>query len=261
MRNRIWAICGLTSMICTASVQAGPTGAAEMLGELVRDYAAHDDLGDKPLIFGLQIEGEGGGQWTVDVDRNRKKKAVLRQGLPDGSTFMLKTDLVTLRKLYRGEISALTAAGRANMSDPAPLDLASIGGWRPSMDLLSDTIMPLCFHFFTRGRPEVVRFSKDHARNIHGGNAVAFYYQKGLRTAWYQLEKGMFINRDKKDATNPFPTLLIFTRGNGKARLDKKVMQVEDGMTVFVPAGMLHQIWTESTAGLEFVIVMFGKGA
>jgi mannose-6-phosphate isomerase-like protein (cupin superfamily) len=71
----------------------------------------------------------------------------------------------------------------------------------------------------------------------------------------------MFINKDLKDAANPFPTLLIITKGKGQARLGDKTMSLREGMTVFVPAGMFHQFWTERDESLEVIIIMFGKGA
>jgi hypothetical protein len=36
---------------------------------------------------------------------------------------------------------------------------------------------------------------------------------------------------------------------------------LREGRTVFVPAGMIHQFWTDTAEGLEFVIIMFGEGA
>jgi mannose-6-phosphate isomerase-like protein (cupin superfamily) len=44
-------------------------------------------------------------------------------------------------------------------------------------------------------------------------------------------------------------------------RLGENAMPLKEGMAVFVPAGMIHQFWTESDSGLEFVIIMFGEGA
>ena len=71
----------------------------------------------------------------------------------------------------------------------------------------------------------------------------------------------MFINKDLKDAVNPFPTLFIFIKGEGKGRLGEKTISLNEGMSIFVPEGMIHQFWTESEKGLEFIIIMFGKGA
>ena len=90
---------------------------------------------------------------------------------------------------------------------------------------------------------------------------MIFYYEKGLRTAWYQVKKGMKINENLEEATNPFPSLFIMTKGEGQALLGDKTISLKAGLTLFVPAGMIHQFWTESDSGLEFIIIMFGEGA
>jgi mannose-6-phosphate isomerase-like protein (cupin superfamily) len=55
--------------------------------------------------------------------------------------------------------------------------------------------------------------------------------------------------------------LFVITKGEGQGRLGDKTIPLHEGMTVFVPAGMVHQFWTESDEGLELIIIMFGKGA
>jgi len=158
-------------------------------------------------------------------------------------------------------MNALTAAGRARMSDKSPLDIGFMEGFAPEPDFLSNVMLPLGFHFFTRGRPEIIPFGEEYSRFVHGGNTVLFYYQKGIRTGWYQVKKGMMINRDLQDAVNPFPTLFVITRGEGQGRLGDLTLDLEAGMTLFVPPGMIHQFWTESESGMEFIIIMFGEGA
>jgi len=253
---------GLTvlPMAAPAVSAAAPAGPAAMLAELARDYAAHDELPAAAVSFGMEITGTGGGKWHVRVDPSAAEKVTVRPGFPDQPTFYFTMDADTLGKICDGQWNFLTAAGRARMSDPAPLDFGLMDGFVPPPDFLG-RVLPLGFHFFTRGVPEIVRFGGEHSRLVHGGNAVPLYYDAGLRTAWYQIKPGMMINRDLADATNPFPTLLIFTRGRGMGRLGERTMVVEEGMTVFVPAGMVHQIWTDAAVGLEFVIIMFGEGA
>ena len=186
---------------------------------------------------------------------------VLNQGFPEEPTFYLVTDPGTLERIHAGEMNALTAAGRARMSDPTPLDFGFMEGFQPSPEFLSDVMLPLGFHFFNRGRPEIVYFGEEYSRNVHGGNAVIFYYQQGLRTGWYQVRPGMKINENLDDAVNPFPTLFIITKGEGRGRLGEKEMDLREGMSVYVPAGMVHQFRTEKEPGMEFVIIMFGEGA
>ena len=233
----------------------------KMLEEFVNDYEKNDKLPESPIAFGIQITGENGGKWTVSINAKKPDKVTLAKGFPSQPTFYLVTDAATIRKIFNGEINALTAAGRARMSDKTPLDFGFMEGFQVSMDFISDVMLPLGFHFFNRGKPEIIPFGEEYSRIVHGGHAVIFYYQKGLRTGWYKIKPGMFINKDIKDAVNTFPTLFIVTKGQGRARLGDKTMSLREGMTVFVPAGMVHQFWTESDKGMEVIIIMFGKGA
>ena len=232
-----------------------------LLQDFVDDYAKNDELPGNPVSVGITIPGEKGGKWTVTIDRGLPEKVTLKQGFPNEPTFYLVTDPGTLRMIHAGEMNALTAAGRARMSDPTPLDFGFMEGFQPTPEFLSDVMLPLGFHFFNRGKPEIVYFGEEFSRNVHGGNAVIFYYEQGLRTGWYQVKPGMMINEDPDDAVNPFPTLFIITRGEGKGRLGDKTMELREGMSVYVPAGMLHQFWADKEPGMEFIIIMFGEGA
>ncbi len=228
---------------------------------LISDFAASYEAKFGPGVeaaFGLDVAGEGGGSWTVGIGPGRKVS--LREGKPGTPTFVVACDLDTLRKIHAGTWNALTAAGRARSSDPAPLDIAFMDGFAPAPDTM-EKVFHVMFHFFNTGNPEIVRFGEGNSRLVHGGNAVVFFYQKGLRTAWYQLKKGMVVNADPKDQTNPFPTLFICTRGEGRARLGDKEHVLKEGMTVFIPAGLSHTVWNEKDEPCEGIIIMFGEGA
>lgn len=251
----------LVFLCLAADIKDSSISIEKMLEEFVNDYERNDELPESPIAFGIQITGEKGGKWTVSIDAKKPDKVTLTKGFPSQPTFYVVTDAATIRKIFNGEINVLTAAGRARMSDKTPLDFEFMEGFQGSMDFISEVMLPLSFHFFNRGKPEIIPFGEQYSRIVHGGHAVVFYYQKGLRTAWYKIEPGMFINKDLKDAANPFPTLLIITKGQGQVRLGDKIMSLREGMTVFVPAGMVHQFWTENDEGVEVIIIMFGKGA
>ena len=255
------AVACITTAPLFAQEQTQSGDIEKILSEFVNDYKKNDALPEKPITFGIQIKGDDGGKWTAAVDKNSPEKVTLKKGFPDTPTFFIVTDLPTLKKIYNGEMNALTAAGRARMSDKTPLDIGIMEGFRPAPDFFSKDVLPLAFHFFNRGKPEIIRFGEKYSRLVHGGNAVVFYYQPGLRTAWYQLKKGMMINKDLEDAANPFPTLLIITKGTGEGRLGDKTLKLEEGMTIFIPAGMIHQFTTKDEQGMEAIIIMFGEGA
>ena len=81
-------------------------------------------------------------------------------------------------------------------------------------------INPFSFHFWTRGFPEVIPFGKGMTRRAHGSNFVVFYYEKGLRTAWYRVEPGERVRDDPREMAMPFPMLVIGVDGTAEGELD-----------------------------------------
>jgi mannose-6-phosphate isomerase-like protein (cupin superfamily) len=254
----IWVV--VVALVAPGVLVAATPTVEEMLQDFVDDYRRSDDLPAEPMTFGLEVTGDGGGRWNVAIDAEAADKVTLESGFPETPTFYTVMDIETLDKIYRGEMNALTAAGRARMTDKTPLDFGFMEGFTPDPEIMNK-LTNLGFHFFNRGQPEIVRFGESYSRLVHGGNSVIFYYQKGLRTAWYQVKKGMMINENLEDARNTFATLFIITKGEGKGRLGDETVDLEEGMTILVPAEMIHQFWSDSEAGMEFVIIMFGEGA
>ena len=248
-----------------AALLLGPgavfTAPAKSAASMIADFAAAYEAKSGPGIvtaFGLDITGPGGGFWDIGIGPGRK--VTVREGKPQTPTYAVVCDLETLGKVHAGTWNALTAAGKARESDPSPLDLTFMEGFVPSAETMP-AIFHVIFHFFNTSNPEIVRFGEANSRFVHGGNAVVFYYEKGLRTAWYQLKKGMVVNADPKDQVNPFPTLFICTRGEGRGRLDGHEAELKEGTAVFIPAGVAHTFWNEKDAPCEGIIIMFGEGA
>jgi hypothetical protein len=123
-------------------------------------------------------------------------------------------------------------------------------------------IKRLSFHFWTRGFPEVVKFGQgSQTRVLHGGNAVLFYYQEGFRSGWFQIVEGQHVNEDDSDQTNPFPSMLIITKGNLQSRIGGEERVLRAGETVFIGPGITHEFWNDEEEAAEGVLVMFGEGA
>ena len=242
-------------------VQVRP--AAEILRSYVEDFRS-DPTAAEPLTFGIRIRDDGGGEWQVAVGGKKEGggnyPVELREGLPSKPSAMYTLDLATLRKIDSGEINALTAMGRARASDTAPMDIEFMAGFQPDADFFARFI-PLTFHFWTRGIPETVNFGKRHSREVHGGNMVVFYYQKGLRSAWAQIEKGQHINKDPTDQTNPFPTMIIGLRGKAAAKVGGREVILQAGQMAFIPAGVSHEAWNPYDEPAEIILLMFGEGA
>ena len=251
----IIAICFIGDVIPSeekASVEA-------LLKSFIEDYKKNDTFPELPFEFGVKIQGPGGGEWRIRINEN--KKFSLKKGLPEKPAFYVIADSETLTKVHRGNMNALTAAGKARTSDITPMDVKFQEGYEPPEKYIRSVLLPFYFHFFTRGVPEIIPFGEKYSRVIHGGNAVALYYDLGLRTSWYQVKKGMFINKDLKDAVNPFHSLFICIKGKGKGRIGDKILDLKEGMAIFIPAGMIHQFWTDGEDILDMILIMFGEGA
>ncbi len=233
----------------------------EMLKGFVDDFR-HDPLAAKPITFGIRVDDE---EWTVEVvgrlAETKEAEVTLRRGFPDEPTFFFFTDAETLGKIYRGELASLTAMGKAYSSDYAPLDVDGMEGVEPTPELV-EHMLSLSFHFWTRGFPEIIRFGdKRYTRELHGGNAVLFYYQEGFRSGWFQIEPGQHVNEDPGMQKNPFPSMLIITKGAVDGRIGGVDRRLAEGEAVYIGPGVSHEFWNAGSEPGEGVLVMFGEGA
>ncbi len=255
------------SMLCVwplySGQQAGQRSAEEILRSYVQDFQ-NDPAAAEPITFGIKIKDEAHGEWQVTVggkkDAAGKYPVELGRGLPSKPSAIYTLDLVTLQRIDRGEINALTAMGKARASDPAPMDIDVMEGFQPTPEFLA-AFIPLTFHFWTRGFPETVVFDKEHSREVHGANMVVLYYEKGLRSAWGQVEKGQRVNADPKDQVNPFPTMFICLKGRATVKVAGKEVMLRAGQMVFIPPGVSHEAWNPYDEPAEVILLMFGEGA
>jgi mannose-6-phosphate isomerase-like protein (cupin superfamily) len=236
-----------------------PPDARAILERYVAAWRGPEEMAlARRVIAGFWVSGEGGGEFHVTF--TPEGGATLGEGVPEAFDGGFRTDIATLRRLDRGELSALTALGRAKWSDRAAMDpvLPGDGRLTPERQAL---LLPLTFHFWNREWPETVRFGEGTTRFVHGGNAAIFYYDKGFRSGWYQIKEGMHVNSDPSDQTNPFPSLFIITRGHCSSRLGGAERTLSEGEAVLVPAGMTHEFWAGPGQYAELVMVCFGDGA
>jgi mannose-6-phosphate isomerase-like protein (cupin superfamily) len=250
---------------CEGSTQASDERDA---GVILESYAAdfrQDPAAAQPIIFGIRVTGDGGGEWHV-VDTGKKREGseetdvALRPGFPKEPCAFYTLDLVTLRKIDQGTWNALTAMGRARANDPAPMDIGVTEGFSPDARFF-ETFVPLSFHFWTRGWPERVQYGSTTTRILHGANATMLYYQKGLRSAWFQIAKGQHANRDPKEQVTPFPTMVIGLRGRCEGKIGGKSITLDRQEMLFIPAGVSHEFWNPHDEPAEAVLIMFGEGA
>lgn len=234
-------------------------GAATILASYAKAWRGRKEMPelDRRLVLGFAIAEHG----EFHIVLPPEGTAELAHGpAPDSPDWVLtfETDLPTLQRIDRGEISALTATGKARASDPAPLELRVAPAWGRQV---ASFVLPLSFHFWTREWPEVVPFGEGATRLVHGANAAVLYYEQGLRSAFYQIKPGMHANVDPKDQSNPFKSLLIIIRGHFKAKLDGNSRVLREGEALLIPAGMTHEFWADDGDYGEAILLMFGDGA
>ena len=248
-----------------ATIVAAPPGdtAAESaeahLSRLAQAWQGEREVKlDEPVRLKIVVQGEGGGAWYLDL--TNAPRAALRQGTPPDWDLAFTLDVVTLGRMVRGELNALTAMGQARSSDPIPLrpELSERFAKRTDASLLFRRIS---HHFWSPGFPEVVRFNERAARLVHGANAVVLFYDRAFRSAWFQVKPGMHMNEAKAERANKFPNAIIVVRGSLQARLDGTERTLREGEAVLIPAGVEHEFWARPDQGAELIWLAFGEGA
>ncbi len=236
--------------------------AQEIITSYVEDYKT-DRYATEKRVVGITVP-EVDGAWTVTVTGKqigeRKWEVILTDGLPKIPTYVYRAEVSALRAIYSGEMNALTAQAKAFSSDYAPLDVQEINGYEPTEEE-DGALNAFSFHFWTKGFPEVIPFRPDTTRRAHGAGVTIFYYEKGLRTGWFNILPGERVREDAREQAMPFPMMGVMIKGTAKGIVDGEPITVTEGNTVFIPANVHHKWWNESEENVELILIMFGEGA
>ncbi len=246
--------------IGTAQTENSSTSAAGIVKSYVEDYR-QDRYASEPMLFGIEVPGQG--QWTVEVTGNKLEggwEVLLSDGLPDQSTFYYSIEFETLLAVNEGKLNALTAQGKAFVGDYTPMSVQLMEGYSPSMEDYAK-INPFSFHFWTRGFPEMIPFGEGMTRRAHGSNFTVFYYETGIRTAWYRVLPGERVRDDAREQAMPFPMLVVAIKGTTEGEVDGKRVALSSGNTIFIPPNVMHKWWNETDEATEAILIMFGEGA
>ena len=87
-----------------------------------------------------------------------------------------------------------------------------------------------------------------------------FYYQPGLRTAWYRVLPKERVREDSREQAMPFPMLIVAIKGTTKGEVDGETVSLSEGNTIFIPPYSTHKWWNETEETTEAVLIMFGEG-
>lgn len=262
--RRLWK--GVSALVATAALIAPAAAAGATPGDLaiLKSYAADfekDPSLTAPVTFGVKV---GDRFYTVDAapaDDKTPARVTVKKGAPKTPTFFFPIeDSAHLHKVYRGEVNALTSMAKAFETDDAPMDIDAMEGFQPADDF-GATVIPFTFHFWTKGLPEIVPFGPEMTRRTHGANAGVFYYQPGLRSAWFDIRPGQHVNEDENSRDNPFPSMLIMTKGEVTAIVGGVETTFREGTMMFIPAGVSHEFINNSDKPAFGFLFMFGDGA
>lgn len=261
LMSQISVICMLliSSTFLSAQSDETPQSTESILKTFAADYAK-DQHFKTDWIFGVEVGKE---QWTIEaIAKTDQQKASVKvlKGFPTTPTFYFKTTAWALQDIAAGKMNALTGAVKAFSTDYAPFDLEVMDGYQPDQNFVAE-VLPLMFHFWTKGTPEIIPFGPQYARNTHGAQASIFYYQPGLRSGYGTIFPGQHANENPSSQTNPFPSLIIITKGIVTARLDGKIQEISHGNAIFIPPGMKHEFMNNQEEPVEFILLMFGDGA
>ncbi|MBT8306847.1 MAG: cupin domain-containing protein [Maribacter sp.] len=237
-----------------------PQDAQEIIESYVSDYR-NDRFAADAMHFGIEIPNYG--SWTIEItgkEVQSKWEVLMKDGLPKKPTFIYRIEYETLKAIHEGKINALTAQGKAFSGDYTPMSIKQMEGYEPSMEEYAK-INPFSFHFWTRGFPEIIPFSEGMTRKAHGSNFTVFYYETGLRTAWYSVLPEERVRDDAREQAAPFPMLIVAIKGTTEGEVDGQSVSLAKGNTIFIPAGVNHKWWNETNEATEAILIMFGKGA
>ncbi len=233
---------------------------SEIIRSYVEDYRM-DRFASQPMSFGIEIEGMG--TWSVDVTGKQIDETwevILKKGQPAKPTFIYNIETETLKAIHEGKINALTAQGKAFTGDYTPMSIKMMEGFEPSMEEYGK-INPFSFHFWTRGFPEIIPFGEGTTRRAHGSNFTVFYYEPGLRTAWYRVLPEERVRDDAREQAAPFPMMIVAIKGTTEGEVGGTRVSLSEGNTIFIPANVNHKWWNESGEATEAILIMFGNGA
>lgn len=269
--GRVAAGCLIVAGAANMPYFVGPQATAEeplpsahqILGAFVENFRS-DPFAEQPVTFGVRIRGEEPGDWHIVVEGKKPGEGEtdvrLESDFPPEGIVYFVMDLDTLRRIHRGDMAEITAAGKARASEVAPVDVDPTPGFNPG-DAFRLRFSPHRFRFWTRGLPELVSFDKSHSRVIHGANTVLLYHERGLRTGWMQLDEGQHVNEDPKDQVNNFRSTFVITCGVCQSRIGGVQRALRAGKMLFVPEGVSHESWNDDDEPCEWVDMMFGGGA
>lgn len=265
----LFSLCFLSG-VPELSAQQSADEIEAVLEEFTQSYA-HDPMA-MDADFGIRV---GKMWWTVQVRRvenpylaGKKKQytfhefgpheVLLERGKPKTPTWYFRfDDPEILRKIATGELTASTAAARSTGEDYVAFDQEDMEGFRSTHGHIALSYLTM-EHFWKKDQVEVTKFGRDSALPSHGAQLVSLYTMKDKRIGWFTLGQDEGANTDERLEKSQVPNLFIITRGKGRAEIADKEIDLEPGMSVFVPPYVKHVIYNPNEEPLEGILVLYG---
>lgn len=247
----------------------------EEINNIIRSFA--EDYARDPMAidgtFGIRLDALW---WTVTVKRAQESYApnerltfhrfgphevTVRNGMPEKPTWYFRiASKKVLDFIASGKVNAGTAAMQSFGSDRVGVEIESMDGF--DMDAGAEGAMYLALsHFWTKGVPEITRFGRDESLPTHGAAAVSLHTMKGYRIAWFSIGPEETVNEDPRLEEGQVPNLFIVTSGRGRALLADREVEIEPGMSVFIPPYTRHVIRNPYDKPLEGILVLYGDNS
>ena len=268
--GRFCMIGAIGLMSSAAHAESGDTPSTE---DILRAFA-EDYVNDPSLLsadFGIKV----GDEWYhIHAVRHEEPyeyagrftrhhlgphDVTLHVGQPEEPTWYFElSGKGTLDNFYSGFWTAGSAAMQTYASDEVPLEIRYMDGAEKTRETNAKMYHALS-HFWTRGTPEVTRFSRDSSLPTHGVSAVSLYTMKNNRIFWFSIGGNEVANEDANTEASEMPNLFIITKGRGVLVSDDGEMELEAGMSVFVGPYVKHTFYNPYEGEtLEGIGILFG---
>ncbi len=262
----------LLLMLCLMALplQAQMESTEHVLQRYVESY--RNDPMAMSAYFGIKV---GDQWWNVHVQRQEEPYAVgskkqytfhnygphrveIKQGKPDTPTWFFRfDDRSVLDKIDQKIWTASTAAAKSTGADVVAFDIEDMEGY--VSDQQDTAIGYLTMeHFWKRDAVEVTYFSRDSSLPSHGAALVSLYTMKDKRIGWFSLGTDEAANSDRGLDKSQVPNLFIITKGRGKGQIADQEIDLEPGMSIFVPPYVKHILYNPYPEPLEGILVLYG---
>ena len=251
-------------------IQAQEQSTESILQEFVDSYKT--DAMAHTVTFGVKVGEEW---WHVKAVRKQegylvgKKKqytfhnfgpheVTLHSGKPTVPGWYFEfANRETLDNINNKVWTASTASAKSFGTDVVALNIRDMEGYESGIRDAA-VVYEVMEHFWKKDAVEITRFTRDGSLPTHGVDHVGLYTMKDKRIGWFSIGPEQAANNERGLDKGQVPNLFVFTKGRGRAQFGEEEVEIEPGMSVFIPPYVKHIIYNPYDEPLEGVVVLFG---